>query len=532
MLSGDGMTAEPFESHKLQSAFEELRLINNLVHAISQVRESNHIMSIIITEMVRASDADQGIISAVSRIDPEAINTLARRSDGSAGSIPFVISDSISGWVLKNKTILKVDDLDADTRFMDVTSEEGRFKSIVCAPMFVGGEIIGLATTIRSHLRGPFTDQQCRLIGTLASQTAYVLANAQLAEDLANKNAMLSASYARLNEENALLKSEISGRNGFERIVGVSKSMKQLLVMASKFSANDAPILITGETGTGKELIARGIHSNSNRRGKSFVVKNCGIKTESLLEAELFGYVKGAFTGADRDKPGLFKEANQGTIFLDEIGDAPASTQAAILRAIQHGEIRPVGSSKTETVDVRVISATNKDLKEEIREGRFREDLYYRLNTLALVIPPLRERPEDISVLIDHFLGIISAKSGRTGLSISNGALQVLATYRWPGNVRQVEHEMERASVLCGPDNVIEPTDLSPEILEAAIEAPGLGLPKGELRSAVEKLERTMIVAALGENNGNLVHTAQALGLTRKGLKDKIARYEIRANSD
>jgi transcriptional regulator with GAF, ATPase, and Fis domain len=526
------MTAEPTDLQKLQAACDELRLINNLVLAISQVRESNHIMSIIIGETVRACGADQGIISAVSRLKPDEINTLVRRSDGSPGNIPFVISDSISGWVLTHRLMLRVDDLDGDTRFMDATSDGGRFKSIVCAPMFVGGEIIGLVTLIRSAERGPFDDQQCRLIGMLASQSAYVLANAQLAEDLARKNELLTASYARLNEENSLLKSEMSAKFGFERVVGVSKPMKQALVLASKFSANEAPILITGETGTGKEVIARAVHANSSRRGKPFVVKNCGIKTEALLESELFGYVKGAFTGADRDKPGLFREANGGTIFLDEIGDAPASTQAAILRVIQHGEIRAVGSSKTEMVDVRVISATNKDLGLEIKEGRFREDLFYRLNTFQIPLPPLRERREDIPVLIDYFLGTIRVKSGRPELSLSGDAMRVLSSYHWPGNVRQLEHEIERASVLCNPGCVIDLMDISEEIVESAQEGQGLALPKGEMREAVEQLERNLIIRALKEHGGNLVHTSQALGLTRKGLKDKIARYGISAPSE
>lgn len=526
------MTIEDTDFQKIQAACEELRLINNLVHAISQVRESNHIMSIVIAEMVRACEADQGIISSVSRLKPDEINTIVRRSDGSPGSIPFVISDSISGWVLSHKTMLRVDDLDADTRFMDATSEGGRFKSIACAPMFVGGEIIGLVTLIRSGERGPFDDRQCRLIGTLASQSAYVLANAQLAEDLARKNELLTASYVRLNEEHALLKSELDARFGFEKVVAVSKGMKLALVLASKFSANDAPILITGETGTGKEVVARAIHANSNRRHKPFVVKNCGIKTETLLESELFGSVKGAFTGADRDKPGLFKEANEGTIFLDEIGDAPASTQAAILRVIQHGEIRAVGSSKTEIVNVRIISATNKDLNLEIKEGRFREDLFYRLNAFQLPLPPLRERREDIPVLIDYFLSTIRVKSGHPDLSISSDALQVMSSYHWPGNVRQLEHEVERASVLCSPGCVIELADLSEEIVESANDLPGLALPRGEMRTAVEQLERNMIVKALKENGGNLVHTSQALGLTRKGLKDKIARYAISTQPD
>lgn len=517
---------------RLRVTLDELRLINNVIHSISQVRESNHMMSIIIGELIRATGAEEGIISTVSRMKPDELNTLIRKSDSTPGNVPFVISDSIAGWVLKHRTMLKVDDLDTDTRFLDINSDNGRFKSVICMPLFARSEIIGLVTLIRSAGRGAFDDDQCRVAGILASQSAHVLSNAQLTEELARKNELLTMSYERLNEENATLKLEVNSRFGFENIIGSSKAMKQVFVMASKFATNDSPVLISGETGTGKELIARAIHANSARRLKSFIIKNCGIKTETLLESELFGHVKGAFTGADRDKPGLFREADNGTVFLDEIGDAPLSTQAAILRVIQSGEIRAVGASKSERVNVRVLSATNKNLQDEIKAGRFREDLYYRLNTFMIELPPLRDRRDDIPLLVDYLLKKLRVKSGNAELSVSAEALKVLLQYSWPGNVRQLEHELERASVVSSPSSMIEPADLSPELIDATSGLPELESTKGELRLAVEKLERNMIVAALGEHKGNIVHTSQALGLTRKGLKDKMARYGIGGDAD
>jgi len=261
-------------------------------------------------------------------------------------------------------------------------------------------------------------------------------------------------------------------------------------------------------------------------------VKNCGIKTESLLESELFGHLKGSFTGADRDKPGLFREAQNGTILLDEIGDAPLSTQAAILRVIQSGEIRPVGASKTETVNVRVLSATNRVLRDEITRGTFREDLFYRLSTFTITLPPLRDRLEDIPLLVKHRLASLRIKLKQDELTISSEALDALQRYAWPGNVRQLEHEIERAAVVCSPGTTIQLYHLSPELLDGISESPGLGAPQGSLRLAVEQMERTMISAALAEHGGNIVQTALALGLTRKGLKDKMTRYGLRAGSD
>jgi len=515
---------------RLQVALDELRLINSLLSRISQVRESNHVMSIILSELIQATDTDQGIISLVSKSRKDELSTVVRGTDSAAGAIPYLIDESISGWVLTNRRVLQVDNLDTDARFSGLDSEDGRFARIVCCPMVVRDEMIGLVTLVRSSRKPAFSEDHCRLAGILASQGAHLLANARLMEELARKNSLLEEAQQRLHDENAQLRTEVGRTFGFENIVGKSSAMKQTLVLASKFAANDAPVLITGETGTGKELIASAIHYNSERRKKPFVVKNCGIKTESLLESELFGHVKGAFTGADREKPGLFREADGGTIFLDEIGDAPLSTQAAILRVIQTGEIRAVGASRTEHVNVRVVSATNKELKDEISRGSFRQDLFYRLNTFVITLPPLRQRRDDIPLLVHFFLDKLRLKLNAPDLSLTPAALDSLGRAHWPGNVRQLEHELERAAVVCGSDRVIDTDDLSMDLLAAAGSAGET--PKGHLREVVEKIERSMIGAALREHDGNLVRTSEALGLTRKGLKDKMTRYGMREETE
>ncbi|MEW5925417.1 MAG: sigma 54-interacting transcriptional regulator, partial [Candidatus Zixiibacteriota bacterium] len=282
----------------LQNALDELRSINRIIDKICRVCETNHIMTIIIDELVGITDATQGVVNLVSKLKDEDLVTVVRGKQSHPEEIPFRVSSMISGWVLKETKILKITDLDTDERFKGLDSEGGRFKSILCCPMVVRGDIIGLTTLVRDKSKGPFSEDQSRLAGIIVSQTAQILSNALLLEELARKNELLELSQRRLSEENIRLQSEVGSVYSFESIVGKSEAIKRVLMTTSKVCRNDSPVLITGPTGTGKELIARAIHFNSARKDKAFVVKNCGVKTESLLEAELFGYVKGAFTGA------------------------------------------------------------------------------------------------------------------------------------------------------------------------------------------------------------------------------------------
>ena len=511
---------------QLEEALAELETINRVLGRICQVCETNHIMSIIVNELVSCTGAAQGVINLVASGKTDNMETIVRDADRRDEEV-FRLDDLVAGWVLTHKRQLKIDNTDADDRFPGLTSDGGRFKSLVCTPMIVRGNIIGLTSLVRDEKAGPFSDGQCRMVGIIVSESAHILANALLMKDLARKKELLEITRQALSDENARLQSEVADTFAFENIVGRSPAMKRVLTLASKVSANDVPVLITGPTGTGKELIARAIHYNSRRRKRPFVVKNCGVKTESLLESELFGHVKGAFTGADRTKEGLFKEADGGTIFLDEIGDAPQSTQMAILRVLENGEIRPVGAGRTEFVDVRIISATNKDLSQGISDGTFREDLFYRLNTVTIELPPLHNRPEDIPLLVHVFLDQLKAKLGYDRLSISPEALNALMQYPWPGNVRQLQHEMERAAVVCEAGGTINVNHLSRDIQKGSDLDRGRQIPKGSLRRVVEQIEREMIADALAATHGNILKSAEVLGLTRKGLKDKMTRYGI-----
>jgi two-component system response regulator HydG len=326
----------------------------------------------------------------------------------------------------------------------------------------------------------------------------------------------------RLMGQVSLLSGEIRRRSSLEHVVGRSAALQEVLERVRRVAPTDASVLITGESGTGKELIARAIHVGSRRGGKPFVPVNCAAITETLLESELFGHVKGAFTGATRSRRGLFEEANGGTLFVDEIGETSPGFQAKLLRALQEGEIRRVGESTAVRVDVRIIAATNQDLRRAIAEKRFREDLYYRLNVVPLRIPPLRERREDIPLLVQHFLDRYDGRTRRHKV-LTTGALEKLLAHDWPGNVRELDNVLEQAAAL-SVDEQIQPEDVHLEHRGAA--------PAGRavtLAEAVEEAERRAIEAALAAAQGDLGQVARLLGVSGTTLWRKMKRLGLQA---
>ncbi|MFO0650973.1 MAG: sigma-54 dependent transcriptional regulator [Polyangiales bacterium] len=328
---------------------------------------------------------------------------------------------------------------------------------------------------------------------------------------------------------------------GRYRIIGASQMMREIYAILEKVADTTATVLITGESGTGKELIARALHDNSGRKGQSFIRVNCGAIPRDLMEAELFGYERGAFTGAVTSKPGRFELASGGTLFLDEIAEIPIDMQVKLLRAIQEGEIDRVGGIKPTTVDVRLIAATNRDLKKEIAAGRFREDLYYRLNVVPIHLPPLRERRSDIPLLVDHFLAIHAARFKKPASSFSAEARDALVAYAWPGNIRELENVIERC-VLLSDGDVIEPANLPHELRAAPSEAGSApssaaaddgddGAPGGlkeQVREATAKLEKELIVKALAQTGNNVTQAARLLKISRKSLQIKMKELGLR----
>jgi len=328
-----------------------------------------------------------------------------------------------------------------------------------------------------------------------------------------------------LLEEVRTLRSALDARYGFEGIAGKSKNFLQVLDQASRVSQHDATVLIEGETGTGKELLARAIHHNSRRRSRAFVVINCGAIPRDLVESELFGHVRGAFTGALANKTGLVEAADGGTLFLDEIGELPLDTQVKLLRVLQQGELPKIGAVTPTRVDVRVIAATHRDLKAMVEDGTFREDLYYRLAVVPLRIPPLRERREDIPELIEVLFSRTRERYGLTGVSLSGGARRKLANYHWPGNVRQLENVLERLLVLASAD-VITEADLPEELKrEAQVAQSWMELPEEGI--SLEAVERDLIRRALEKFHGNQTQAARYLDISRRTLIYRVEKYGL-----
>ena len=333
----------------------------------------------------------------------------------------------------------------------------------------------------------------------------------------------------RLSDENLLLTKDAEKRYSFDQIIGESPIMNDVFILMRKVIPTDTTVLILGETGTGKELVARAIHTNGPRKTGMFVPQNCAALPDTLLESALFGHKKGAFTDAVSDKKGLFQMADGGTIFLDEITDTSKAFQQRLLRVLQEGEIHPLGSDKAVKVDVRIISASQKDLGEEVKQGRFRADLFYRLNVFPVTLPTLRERHSDIPILIEHFLRVYSQRLGKKINGISQEVLSSLMVYPFPGNVRELENIIERAVVLAKDGSTLTEDQISlhsDQPLNFNLVFPGEEDKK--LKSMVEALEKKAILQALQRWKGNISKAAKSLGLSRPGLYQKIDRYEIK----
>jgi two-component system, NtrC family, response regulator AtoC len=324
-----------------------------------------------------------------------------------------------------------------------------------------------------------------------------------------------------LSRENRHLKRELRERYRFENIVGHSEAMEKVYRLIEKMSGISSNVLIVGETGTGKELVARAIHYNSERSDRPFVAVNCGALTESLLESELFGHLKGAFTGAIANQEGFFRKADKGTLFLDEISEVSHGLQVKLLRAIQEREVIPVGSREPLRFDVRLIAATNRLLEDEVKKGTFREDLFYRINVITIPLPPLRDRKEDVPLLVNHFLQKYAQRLGKPSVKILREAMQALVNYDWPGNVRELENMIERAVALCEED-LIERTDLPDKLTQVKIAIRDLD----EYEMTLDALEEQHIKKVLQKVNGDKVKASQILGINLSTLYRKLARYE------
>jgi Nif-specific regulatory protein len=452
------------------------------------------------------------------------IRTVEEQRGGGAqkmAQMRFADDYGVAGWVLREQKAVLIPDVSRDERFTRQLDIQQTFdtRSMICVPLKTRKGVIGVLYALNKQF-AEFDRKDLRLLEILSGPIAVSIENARLYGEIKQ--------YATsLEKENLRLKTECQARFNMQGIIGASVSMQRVFALLEKVIGTDTTVLIQGETGTGKELLAKVIHYNGPQKDRPFVAENCGGLSENLLESEIFGHVKGAFTGAIADKKGLFELAKGGTVFLDEISDMPYAMQTKLLRVLQDGQIRPVGGSEYRRVDFRLISSANRDLLQEVKTGKFREDLFYRIQVFPVVLPPLRERKEDIPLLAVHFLAEHAARLDRPVARLTPPALEILMQFDWPGNVRELQNEIERALTLAGDESEITEAYLSERIKQFADYDGSSGAGPVTIQEATARMELKMVKDALRKSGGNRSQAARMLGLTRQGLLNKIRRYEI-----
>jgi Nif-specific regulatory protein len=499
------------EVYRLNRRIEELEALNRVSQAIASTTDINQILHIIVEEATALTGADQGSIFVIDEGSPGGMTTLLRGVPPQNHSLSHMIDSHLTGWIVHNKQPLVIDDLTDDPRFPGFKGKDYPVKAVLSVPLIAKDQVIG-AININNKGDKTFSEDDLQLVSILSSQSAQLLENARLCE--------------RISLENVRLKKEVEKRYRFGELIGQSIPMQKVYALLERIVSSEANVIIHGESGTGKELVARAIHYNGPRKEKRFVAVDCGALPENLLESELFGYLKGAFTGAVKDKTGLFEEADGGTLFLDEISNMALPVQSKLLRAVQEKEIRPVGATTTKKVDVRIISASSSDLFSLVQEGKFREDLYYRLNVVAVDMPPLRQRKEDVSVLAHHFLTKFRQRSRKKTRSFTSETMNLLEGYNWPGNVRELENIVERAVALAAPeDEMIRPEHLPWQFLDVH---DTIVPPETEtLNDALDQVKRRMVLKALEKFDGNKTKAAESLGISRLGLSKMMKKMGV-----
>jgi transcriptional regulator with GAF, ATPase, and Fis domain len=516
---------------------EQIADVEALVRGLSQRDRLRPLLRQVVDALVLWTGVERGLLllrAPGGKLKPRAARNL-RRTD--LGPEQMALSQSLAKRALDLGEPVVAVDASGDLPEVHESVHALKLRSVLAVPLIARGEALGVVYLDDRVRRGAFGARELswvRLLGTLAAVAILDARNqlllrraarraeraeARLASQLAHREAELDV----VARELARARDARETRFPYQAVVGQSEAVRKMLKLVDRVTSADVPVLILGESGSGKELVARAMHENGARSKQPFVTENCGAIPESLLEATLFGHVRGAFTGATRPRAGLFEVADHGTFFLDEIAEMSLAMQTKLLRVLQNGEVHPVGAEAPRFVDVRVIGATHRDLEALVLAGKFREDLYYRLNVVSLLVPPLRERVGDVPLLVRHFMARYADKRR---VSISKAALDALSAYRWPGNIRQLENEVRRALVLA--DDVITPDILSPEINAREGSSEGAAARDGlDLRGRVDALEGELVRAALKRTEGNQTRAAALLGLSRFGLQKMIKRLHI-----
>ncbi len=496
--------------------YEELATLHVIALILAQSGDLQNQLRLILTEMSHRLGMERGMISLIDRETGKAWLDIAQGIDMKGREVAYQPGEGITGKVAQTGRPMAIENLGQEMHFLDRTGARRNLNrselSFLCVPIIYEAKVVGVLSADKLTRQVAQLDRE---IGVLSS-VAELIAKAVHSRSLEEENRRLLRIVGRANKNKSV------------EIIGHSKIMEELFGVMAQVADSNATVLIHGETGTGKELVAQHIHLSSPRRQGSLIVVNCAAIPDTLIESELFGHEKGAFTGAATKRRGRFEEANRGTIFLDEVGELSAAAQAKLLRVLQEKSFQPLGSSQVVNVDVRVIAATNRDLEKDVAAGHFRNDLFYRLHVFPLYLPALRERGSDIILLADHLLSKYARETGKPAKKLSPAILDILLSYSWPGNVRELENVIERAILLAQGDKIdyfhLPPAMLPARKTGADEEAPQ---PGKNIAIVVENQERALIIDALKETGGNQTKAAQLLGATKRIIQYKIQKYEI-----
>lgn len=498
----------------LEARLKDYEKLYEIIDAISSSLEVEEILKLIIEWSLQLCHADQGSILIVGSMARQEVKTIVREGQSEDVKLDHYLNNLIAGWISQYKKPLLNAQLSEIFGQKNIKDRYKSIASILGIPIVnsVDGKIIGVINLISERENHKFGDRELQLMSILATHCCRLIQNAHLHE--------------QLFKETLRLKKEIQDKYALHGIIGKSEKMQAVFSLLDRVVPTTVGVLLEGESGTGKERIARALHYGGPRKDAPFVAVDCGALPTNLLESELFGYMKGAFTGASQDRIGLIEEADGGTLFLDEIGNMPPELQPKLLRTIQEKEIRPVGSTKVKKIDVRIIAAASINLEDKVKGGTFRQDLYYRLNVVKISLPPLRERKEDVAILANHFLQQLNERYGKKISGFRSEIIQKLEGYSWPGNIRELEHSIERAVVLCESKKLSDkdfpflespPPFMSEELFQ----------PRA-LQDALNEFKKQYIGKLLQHTAGNQSRAAEILKIQRTYLNRLIKELEVK----
>ncbi len=532
---------------------QDLSTFLQLAKALNEERDLSRLLTQIVDAAIQLTGAERGFLM-LGEGGEHTVEVARNFAQEEVLAPEDKVSRTIARRVFETGVAELTTNAQEDDRFRGLQSvADLRLRSVLCLPIRIQGQLGGVLYVDNRLQMQVFGERERNLLVSLADQAGTAIANARAMDQLRRKQVELQMALDRVDQLNAALKGQLEAKSqelseiheelslqkagnktryDYKHIVGTGRAMRSVFALLDKYIDTDDPVLITGESGTGKELVARAIHSQSHRKAAPFVSENCAALPESLLESELFGYVKGAFTGASANKKGLLAAADKGVLFLDEVGDMPLDLQKKLLRVLQEGEFRPLGARETVRVDVRLITATNRNLEELVRDGDFREDLFYRISVLPVHLPPLRERREDVPHLVRRILQDLKRESG-VHVRLSADTMEKLAAWSWPGNVRELQNELRRAAILC--DGVILENHLSAQVRSGRSAAAAVAADDGvvpaergtTLPDMVQELEIREIGKAWEKAQHNKSRAADMLGLSRFALQRKLEKYGL-----